>query len=271
VIASRAVVLARGLGTRMRRAAEGVSLTADQAAMADRGLKALVPVGRPFLDYVLNSLAEAGLDQVCLVVAPDHEALRRRYGAEVELSRVRIEYAVQAEPLGTADAVATARSVVGDDPFVVINADNLYPAGALRALAELDGPGLIGYDRTALIESGDIEPERIAKYALLQVAADGALERIVEKPDPATARALGPGAPVSMNSWRFGPEIFEACRRITPSPRGELELQSAVMLALTELGVRFQVVPWRGVVLDLSTRTDIERVRRRVEHLEVRL
>ena len=269
--ASRAVILARGLGTRMRRAAEGSALSPAQAAMADRGLKALVPVGRPFLDYVLESLADAGLDRVCLVVAPDHEPIRRRYETEVRPTRVELRYAVQSEPKGTADAVLAAEPVVGREPFVVVNADNLYPVGALAALARLDGAGVVGYDKRALLEGGDIEPERIARYALLAVGDDGSLERIVEKPDPAAVRALGPEAPVSMNSWRFEAPIFEACRRIGPSPRGELELQDAVMTALHDLGVRFQVVPWRGRVLDLSSRRDIATVTERLSGRPVAL
>jgi molybdopterin-guanine dinucleotide biosynthesis protein A len=54
----RALVLARGLGSRMRNDEPGVHLTADQQRAADAGLKALMPIeGRPFLDYVLGSLA----------------------------------------------------------------------------------------------------------------------------------------------------------------------------------------------------------------------
>lgn len=268
---TRAVVLAAGAATRMRRPATGVALSPDQAAMADRGLKALVPVGRPFLDYVLSNLADAGLSDVCLVVGPEHEPLRRRYEVEVQPTRLRLQFAVQPQPRGTAEAVLAAEPVVGRDPFVLVNADNLYPVGALAALAALDGYGLIGYDREGLLEAGDIGPDRIAQYAILSVAPEGWLERIIEKPDPDTVRRLGPDAPVSMNSWRFGPKIFEACRRIEPSPRGELELQDAVMVAMTELGVRFRVVPWRGSVLDLSSRPDIARVARRVAGLEVRL
>ena len=51
------VVLARGLGTRMRRADDAVPLSPQQAAAADAGAKAMMPVGRPFLDYVLSAAA----------------------------------------------------------------------------------------------------------------------------------------------------------------------------------------------------------------------
>ena len=56
------VILARGLGTRMRKSDQSSTLDATQQAIADAGVKALIPVGgagRPFLDYVLSEAAEA--------------------------------------------------------------------------------------------------------------------------------------------------------------------------------------------------------------------
>src|SRR4249919_1885258 len=103
LMTTRAVILARGLGTRMRRA-DGVAPLSDaQAAVADTGVKGLVPVGRPFLDYAISALADANIDDVCLVVGHEHDALQERYGG-ARTSRVRIGFAVQAQPRGTADA-----------------------------------------------------------------------------------------------------------------------------------------------------------------------
>jgi len=268
VTTSLAVVLARGLGTRMRREVAEAGLTADQAAIAARGVKAMIPVGRPFLDYLLSSLADAGISRVCLVIGPEHELIRARYQREVRLTRLAVSFAIQPEPRGTADAVLAARDQVGDAPFLVVNGDNLYPTRALEALVALGGPGLIGYRRDALVSGSNIEPERIARFALIWTDADGYLRRIVEKPPPdqLTADAL-----VSMNSWRFGPAIFEACRAIGPSVRGELELQDAVQLAIDRLGERFRVVPFAGPVLDLSQRTDVAAVADRVKSIEARL
>ena len=264
-----AVVLAAGLGTRMRQSAEGAVVSAEQAAVAGRGLKAMIPVGRPFLDYVLSGLADAGIERVCLVVSPDHALIAQRYRSQVIPTRFELIFAVQASPRGTADAVLAAAPVVGLLPFLVVNSDNLYPAAALTALGALDSPGLIGYQRDALIRDSNIEPERIARYALLWADPAGWLTRIVEKPDPGTAEPLG--ALVSMNSWRFGPAIFEACRSIGPSNRGELEIQDAVAFAGERLGERFRVVPFAGGVLDLSHQGDIAEVARRVRGIEVRL
>ena len=74
---TKAVILARGLGTRMRRD-EGVGLDREQSRAAAEGAKGMIPFGRPFLDYVLSSLADAGFREVCLVIGPEHRAIRTR-------------------------------------------------------------------------------------------------------------------------------------------------------------------------------------------------
>ena len=77
----KAVVLARGLGTRMRRTDDRRALTPEQAAAADDGVKAMMPVreGRPFLHFVLSALADAHVQEICIVVAPDADDIRRHF------------------------------------------------------------------------------------------------------------------------------------------------------------------------------------------------
>ena len=126
----KAVILARGLGTRMRRQEGDVELSQEQKAAADSGQKAMIRFGRPFLDYVLADLAEAGYRKVCLVIGPEHKEIRDYYGA-LKTSRLTIDFAIQQEPRGTADAVAAAEKFGGEDHFLAINSDNLYPHEAL--------------------------------------------------------------------------------------------------------------------------------------------
>ena len=268
---TRAVVLARGLGTRMRRADTEAVVDPEQAVVAETGLKAMIPVGRPFLDFVLSGLADAGFRDVCLVIGPEHGAVRERYGRDLPLTRLRVHFAVQDSPLGTADAVLAAEAFAADSPFVVLNSDNYYPVQALAALRRRGAPALLGFDREGLIGGGNIDPERIARFALLVTGPDGTLRRILEKPGEDMVRELGPHAPVSMNCWCFPPEIFAACRAIEPSERGELELPHAVQHAIDRAGMRFQVVPSDLPVLDMSSRGDIASVKEALRGVEVRL
>jgi len=266
---TQAVILARGLGTRMRRDAgqgEGdASLSPEQRAAAATGSKGMMPLGaRPFLDYVLSALADAGITDVVLVIGPEHDQLREYFDVTSPPERVRVHFAIQQEPRGTADAVLSARGAVNDAPFLVLNSDNYYPVAAYSALADLGASGLIGFEAETLVREGGIEPERVLKYALVDATDDGWLRAIREKPAADDPLALRAERWVSMNVWSFTPVIFEACARIRPSARGELEIQDAVTLAMNELGERFRVLPMRAGVLDLSSRADVALVASRL-------
>ena len=267
----KAVVLAAGLGTRMRKTDSGAGLDAAQAAVADTGVKALIPIDRPFLDYVLHVLAEAGYRRVCLVIGPDHHELRDYYGRQLRPERLTISFAVQAKPRGTADAVAAAEPFAAGDDFLMVNSDNHYPLSAVAGLRSVGGAAVAAFDRDAMVAGSNIPADRVVKFAAVQVDAVGNLLRVIEKPDEATLASLGPKVGLSMNCWRFTPAIFEACRQIGPSPRGELEITDAVQHAIDHLGVRFRVLPFDAPVLDLSSRADVAPVAKRLAGSEVRL
>ncbi len=258
--ATQAVILARGLGTRMRRASgpeEGASLDAAQAVAASSGAKGMMPFARPFLDYSLSVLADAGIREAVLVIGPEHQEMRRHFETSAAGRRVTLRFAVQAEPRGTADAVLSAQDAVRDAPFLVLNSDNLYPESACRAAAAIGGCGLVAFEAAALVALGGIEAERVLRFALVDVDDTGGLRTIREKPDADDPLARRAERWVSMNLWSFTPTIFSACARVLPSPRGELELQDAVMIAMRAFGERFRVVEARAGVLDLSSRADV--------------
>lgn len=250
---------------------DAVALTATQAAAASAGAKGMMPIGngssRPFLDYVLSALADAGCTDVCLVVAPDHALIRDYFDGRGKPQRVRIDYAVQPIPDGTARAVLSAEAFTARDPFLVLNSDNLYPAAVLEALVELDEPGLPAYERDTLIRESGFPADRVASFAAIETDARGYLTRIVEKPGPEYYDAAGPHALISMNVWRFDARIFDACRDVPVSARGEYELPEAVGLAVSR-GARFKTFRADGAVLDLSRRSDVALVSARLAEVE---
>ena len=249
-------------------------LTADQARAADDGHKAMMPVnGRPFLDFVLSGLADAGIAQVALIVAPEHQPLLQRYTATARPSRLTVRFLVQPEARGTADAVLAAEEWTAGEPFLTMNSDNLYPRRALEDIVGLEEPGLVVFAPGDLMRLGNIPAERINAFAIVRVDEHGFLGGIVEKPGsdaPAAAPAWKDDDLISMNCWRFDARIFSACRDVRPSARGELELPDAVALSV-QRGVRYRVLRSAGGVLDLSKRADAAEVGRRLGDVALRL
>jgi dTDP-glucose pyrophosphorylase len=265
----KVVIPARGLGTRMKKQDGSSGLNAAQSAAADAGMKAMIPIKRPFLDYVLSGLADAGYEEVCLVIGPEHGAIREYYSVTSPPARVRVTFAIQQEPRGSADAMLAAESFAGADEFLMINSDNYYPQGALGGLRELGQPGVALFERGALLRKSNIDAARIRSYAICNVTADGYLESILEKPGEAADRA-GDHALISMNIWRFGRDIFDACRSAPLSSRGEYELPGAIQQSIATKHARYKIVRCEDGVLDLSHRSDIESVAKILSEIEPR-
>ncbi|MEP7117499.1 MAG: sugar phosphate nucleotidyltransferase [Acidobacteriota bacterium] len=267
-----AVVLARGAGRRMRAPA-AAALSDAQRAAADGGLKVAMPVGtgsgQPFLDFALSALADAGCTDACLVVPPEYEAWRQRY-APARCLRLRVQFAPQEAPTGTAAAVCAAASAVGDRPFLVVNGDNLYPPHALEQLVALEGCGLAAFTRASLVNQSGFDLNRVARFALVDSDEHGWLTGLREKLPLDDLAARAPEALISMNAWRFDRTVLDACCAVAPSPRGEYELPDAVMLAVAR-GTPLRVLTASGAVLDLTGRDDVAVVSQRLADREPRL
>ena len=123
----KAVVLAGGLGTRLRERVPELP-------------KPMAPVaGRPFLAYVLDVLIRDGFDDIVLSVGYRWEAIRAHFGASYGGAAIR--YAVEAEPLGTGGAIAHAfasAGIDGSEAALVLNGDTFLDLdfAALRAWYE---------------------------------------------------------------------------------------------------------------------------------------
>lgn len=236
----------------MRAETAGACLTDAQATAAEAGLKVLVPLanGKTLLDLALENLNSAGFTQFVLVIGPEHDAIRNFCSS----SSHDIQFAIQKMPLGTANAVLAAEDITdADELFAVFNSDNLYPVEALQTLREARKPAMLAFELETLVRLSNIPEERIAKFATVAVDDAGNLVSIVEKPDTVHADAL-----VSMNAWLFSSKIFDACRAIEPSERGEFEIADAVEYATHNLGEKIAAIRTKAGVLDLSSRSDIQ-------------
>jgi glucose-1-phosphate thymidylyltransferase len=210
----KGLILAGGAGTRLR------PLTHTSA-------KQLVPVAnKPVLFYALEAMRDAGIEDVTILVSPGPTGaeIRSRTGDGSEWG-LRLSYVEQAEPLGIAHAVLTAEEQIGDSPFVVYLGDNLLRDGIVEMVEQFK----------------ESQPE--ALILLTQVANPSAFgvaeldgDRIVQltekPPEPKSDLAL-------VGVYMFEPEIFDVCRSLEPSGRGEYEITDAIQ-ALVEQGKRVE-------------------------------
>ncbi len=229
----------------------------------------MIPIDRPFLDYVFHAVAEAGYRRACLVIGPEHDVVRDYY-AKLSPKRLTIEFAIQEKPLGTANAVAAAESFAGDD-FLMLNSDNYYPISACRAALRRLRGRTAAFDRDALLRSSNIPADRVNKFAVAVMNSDNTLQRVIEKPDDKTLAAMSKHLLMSMNCWRLPSSIFTACRAIPLSARGEYEITDAVQYCIDHLHEKFTVIPSHEAVLDMSSRSDIAAVAKRLAGSEVKL
>jgi glucose-1-phosphate thymidylyltransferase len=221
----KGLILSGGRGTRLR-------------PITHTSAKQLVPVAnKPVLFYGIEAMAEAGIEQVGIVIAPDT-------GAEIEAAAgdgarfgVKITYVVQNEPLGLAHAVLTAEAFLGDSPFVMYLGDNLLQGGIsdlVAAFREHRPDALI-----LLTPVPDPQNYGVAELAGAPPGETGRVVALVEKPKkPATDLAL-------VGVYMFTHAIHDAARAIEPSGRGELEITDAIQ-HLVDQGQRVEPHIVRG-------------------------
>ena len=249
----KVVIPAAGLGTRFLPATKVIP-------------KELLPiVGKPLIQYAVEESVASGMDTVILVIGRgknllaehfqrniylEHTLLQRGKSEDATLVRrlsemAKIHTVWQESPLGLADAVRSARSLVGDEPFAVILPDALIDSSVpcIRQLAACyeKHPGCV-------IATRAVERDEVGRFGILDV---------LPIPDPCcggrTLRVISlterprPGTVVS----RFGifgryiltPEIFPCIERTLPGFNGEMQLTDSLLLCSSQVptfGYRFE-------------------------------
>src|SRR6185437_1434933 len=164
------LILAGGLGSRL-------------AGVLGDTPKVLAPVeGRPFLDYQLEYLAGAGVRKVILSLGYRAEMVLA-YLAETKLP-VRVETVIEPRPLGTAGAIAFARSALSSDPVVLLNGDTWLNFDLAAMLIEHRATVV------ALATLCCVAVEDTRRYGAVELSADGSVARFVEKDEISSSGGL---------------------------------------------------------------------------------
>jgi NDP-sugar pyrophosphorylase family protein len=184
----KAVVLVGGEGTRLRP----LTLTTP---------KPLLPIAnRPFLERQLDWLAGHGVDEVVLSLGYLPDAFRAHF-PEGRHGDVRLRYAVEERPLGTAGGIRFAAEGI-EERFVVCNGDVLT-ALDLRAVVEFHA------ERSAEATIALTQVGNPSDFGVVPTRPDGSVRAFVEKPPPGTA----PTNWINAGTYVLEPSVLE---RIPP-------------------------------------------------------
>ncbi|MCE7080554.1 glucose-1-phosphate thymidylyltransferase [Streptomyces sp. ST2-7A] len=242
----KALVLSGGSGTRLR-------------PITHTSAKQLVPVAnKPVLFYGLESIAEAGITEVGIVVGHTEDEVREAVGDGSRFG-LKVTYIRQREPLGLAHAVLISREYLGDEDFVMYLGDNFIIGGITGVVEEFRRSRPAAHILLTRVP----DPGR---FGVAVLDERGAVIGLEEKPEhPRSDLAL-------VGVYLFSSAVHEAVRAVEPSWRGELEITDSIQYLIDSgADVRSDVIDgyWKdtGNVDDLLevNRTILEGLERRVD------
>jgi glucose-1-phosphate adenylyltransferase len=269
------IILAAGASSRMKESLnDSAEYTTDGSSHITS--KALITLGdgnKPLLDYLLLNATKAGYKDIYLVVGEAAIDFKEHYRYNPNFATLSISFATQyvpkdrSKPLGTADAVLQTLDQYPELQqriFSVCNADNLYSVQGLKALRLSTSPqAFISYNRDGL----QFTTARISAFALTLLDDENYLLHIVEKPNRSeleSFRQQDGCFRVSMNLWKLeGAKIYPYLKNCPFNPeRNEKELPTAVLNLIKEYPKSVLAIPFDEHVPDLTTKDDIERLKK---------
>jgi UTP--glucose-1-phosphate uridylyltransferase len=237
-----AVVPVAGQGTRL------LPLTKSQP-------KEMLPVGsKPVVQYVVEELTRCGIRRVLFITGQGKSAIENHFDTnaeliallretgreelllELEFERKDVEYFYtrQRRQLGLGHAVLCARSLVGNQPFVVALGDSIIGVHAQSSIVRQLVEQFERHRADAVIAFEAVPCEEVVHYGIAKSlgSAEGTfdLADIVEKPSVGDA----PSTLAVAARYVFRPSIFDALARTPPGKGGEIQLTDAIRLLIRE-------------------------------------
>ena len=201
----KALLLAGGTGSRLFPVTLGVS-------------KQLLPVyDKPMIYYPLSTLLLAGMKEVLLISTPEDIGCYKRLLGDGSQWGIKISYAIQEKPNGLAEAFLLGEKFIGNDPVCLVLGDNIFYGEGLEILLNNARKRAVSSSQATVFGYTVKNPQR---YGVIEFDSEGKALSIEEKPkEPKSDKAV-------VGLYFYPNSVVEIAKKVTPSPRGEVEITS---------------------------------------------
>ena len=199
--------------------------------------KQLLPVyDRPMIFYPLNTLIQAGIQDILIIVAPDHSGhFLNLLGSMFQKFGINISFMVQKQPRGLAEAFILAEDFIDNQPVTLILGDNIFEDDFSDAIRTFENGGRIFAKEIS-------DPER---FGVVEFNDAHEVISIEEKPEKPKSNFAIPGI------YIFDADVVTIAKTLTPSARGELEITDIHKHYLAKKKLDVRVI--QGAYFDTGT------------------